>query len=84
MSGQPNEENGNNAEENQVSNTSSSCLMSNVDISSSDNLNLAPIFLTASFVLYAETQPYLVSNNGNLWPHQSCLDTHQSLKINTF
>lgn len=66
LSGQPNEENGNNAEENQVSNTSSSCRIFKVVISSSDNFILAPIFLIASFVLCAETQPYLVSNNGNL------------------
>lgn len=66
LSGQPNEENGNNADENQVSKTSSSCLISKVAISSFDKFSLSPIFSTASFVLCAATQPYFVSKIGNL------------------
>mmetsp|Transcript_29874 Transcript_29874/g.114682 ORF Transcript_29874/g.114682 Transcript_29874/m.114682 type:complete len:231 (-) Transcript_29874:1252-1944(-) len=79
-SGQPKTEKGKSPEENQVSNTSSSC--SKVSSAAS-----TPSFSAARFLASASSRPTIHSLEpflavaryaGILCPHQSCLETHQS------
>lgn len=79
--GHPKAEKGSKDDENHVSRTSSSCL---TNIPSPSTLSWVEALALASSELLAPTQtfwsPTEHSNAGIRWPHQSCLEMHQSLK----